>query len=204
MQRPRLNHVPSWRRGLQRLRRGQRCVQRLISWAVDSEFKEPKYASSAPPNFLGEVRIPITRTGAHPLLERGKRQNVMLAATALDYLQAGPQHPISFWRAVGPLTAARGFVAGMELHGGCAVPANGKFAFSRPTRDECRRRRGPGNDLGDKSRSQAHAVGLGDECRRRRGGYPMNVFIGQDGANKRMLGARPGLARPLVMNTPVF
>jgi vancomycin resistance protein YoaR len=125
MQRPRLIDVPQWRIGLRRLRRGQRTVQRLLAWVTASEFQAPHYVSTSPAFLVGEVRVPLVRSGAHPLLERGKRQNVMLAATALDLVQTGPHLPLSFWRTVGPLTKQRGFVAGMELQGGCAVPAIG-------------------------------------------------------------------------------
>jgi vancomycin resistance protein VanW len=125
MMRKRLNHTSPWRMRLQKLRRMQLAGRRLLSWAVSDQFAAPRYASSAPATMLGQVRVALVRGGAHPILERGKRHNVMLAATALDYLQVGPEQPLSFWRAVGPLTAARGYEAGMELQGGCAVPAIG-------------------------------------------------------------------------------
>lgn len=71
------------------------------------------------------MRVPITRAGAHPRLEAGKRHNLMLAATAFHGVVVAADRPMSFWRTLGPATAARGFTWGMELRSGCAVPAIG-------------------------------------------------------------------------------
>jgi vancomycin resistance protein VanW len=67
----------------------------------------------------------MARVGAHPELERGKRHNVALACTAIDQLAIAPQRPFSFWRSVGPVNRRRGYLAGMELQAGCAVPTIG-------------------------------------------------------------------------------
>jgi vancomycin resistance protein VanW len=67
----------------------------------------------------------MVRIGAHPELERGKRHNVSLACTAIDGLALSPAKPFSFWRTVGPVNQQRGFIAGMELQAGCAVPTIG-------------------------------------------------------------------------------
>src|ERR1700743_3485817 len=71
------------------------------------------------------ARVPIARSGAHPTLEAGKRHNVKLAATAFHGVVIAPDRPLSFWRTLGPATAARGFTWGMELRAGCAVPSIG-------------------------------------------------------------------------------
>jgi vancomycin resistance protein VanW len=71
------------------------------------------------------VKAPIARAAADPRLEAGKRHNVRLAATAFHGIALAPDRPLSFWRALGPATAARGFTWGMELRSGCAVPAIG-------------------------------------------------------------------------------
>jgi vancomycin resistance protein VanW len=72
-------------------------------------------------------RVAIGRTDAHadPLLEAGKRRNVALAAPHFNGLYLAPDRPLSFWRALGRVTRARGFTWGMELRGGCVVPAIG-------------------------------------------------------------------------------
>lgn len=120
----RLSGVSWWRVGLRRLRRAQLAAARLARWAFEPELA-PRYSGARPAYRLAEVRAPMSRLGGHPTLERGKRRNVALAATAIDGLALGDGAAFSFWRSVGPLTAARGFVAGMELASGCAVPAIG-------------------------------------------------------------------------------
>lgn len=120
----RLSETSWWRVGLRRVRRHQLAAARLLRWPFEPELA-PRYTSERPAHRLAEVRAPMSRLGGHPTLERGKRRNVALAATAIDGLILGAGAAFSFWRSVGPLTAGRGFVAGMELASGCAVPAIG-------------------------------------------------------------------------------
>lgn len=120
----RLLHEPPWRLTLRRVRRAQLAAVRLLRWANEPQFA-PHYASARPPICLGTVRSPMVRGGAHPELERGKRHNVALACTAIDGLALTPTQPFSFWRSVGPVNQQRGFIAGMELQAGCAVPTIG-------------------------------------------------------------------------------
>lgn len=120
----RLSEASWWRQGVRRLRRHQLAAARLLRWPLEAELA-PRYAADRPAHRLAEVRAPMSRLGGHPTLERGKRRNVALAATAIDGLAIGPGASFSFWRCVGPVTAGRGFVAGMELSSGCAVPAIG-------------------------------------------------------------------------------
>ena len=70
-------------------------------------------------------RIAMARAGAHARLEAGKRHNLRLAASAFHGVVVTPDAPLSFWRTLGPTTAARGFDWGMELAAGCVVPAVG-------------------------------------------------------------------------------
>jgi vancomycin resistance protein VanW len=72
-----------------------------------------------------ELRVPLQRSDgfAHAALEAGKRANLALAAPAFDGLLLTPERPLSFWRALGRASAQRGFAWGMELRGGCVVPA---------------------------------------------------------------------------------
>jgi len=79
------------------------------------------------PHLLAELRFPLASSdgNVHPLFEAGKRHNVALAAPFFDGLALSPGQPLSFWRALGRVTAARGFTDGMELRGGCVVPSVG-------------------------------------------------------------------------------
>jgi vancomycin resistance protein VanW len=120
----RLSEAPRWRQLLRRLRRQQLAASRLLRWPLEAEYA-PRYGGERPPHCLAKVRAPMSRAGGHPTLERGKRRNVALAATAIDGLAVGPGAPFSFWRVVGPVSQGRGYVAGMELQAGCAVPAIG-------------------------------------------------------------------------------
>lgn len=120
----RLLHEPPWRAALRRVRRAQLAATRLLRWTNEPQFA-PRYASERPAVCLGMVKSPMVRAGAHPELERGKRHNVALACTAIDGLALSPARPFSFWRSVGPVNQRRGFIAGMELQAGCAVPTIG-------------------------------------------------------------------------------
>jgi vancomycin resistance protein VanW len=71
------------------------------------------------------IRIARADESAHPLLEEGKLVNLALAAPSFDGIVVAPHRPLSFWRALGRVTASRGFRYGMELRAGCIVPALG-------------------------------------------------------------------------------
>lgn len=74
-----------------------------------------------------DERVSMVRSDpdAHPLFEEGKRVNVGLAAPALDGVLLQPGVTFSFWRTVGAARASLGYRHGMELRGGCVVPAVG-------------------------------------------------------------------------------
>ena len=99
-------------------------ARRLARWAIDPEFAALERTTPAGPTAIA-VRMPMARKDADPRLEAGKWHNVQLVVAALHGLVISPARPFSFWRAVGPATAARGFTWGMELRSGCAVPAIG-------------------------------------------------------------------------------
>jgi vancomycin resistance protein VanW len=98
-------------------------------WALGPEkWRAPELGEAAAfPHRVYEARVSIARSddAAHPLFERGKRVNVALAAPCFDGVVVSPSAPLSFWRALGRITAARGFMWGMELRSGCVVPALG-------------------------------------------------------------------------------
>lgn len=105
-------------------------ARRLLSWATEPErWQAPALAGPAAgfPHRVYQRDVPIGRTdpGADPVLEQGKRVNLALAAPSFDGLVVAPDRPLSFWRALGRITAARGFRHGMELRGGCIVPTLG-------------------------------------------------------------------------------
>ena len=69
--------------------------------------------------------VTIVRAGGDPALEDGKRTNLSLAAPHFHGLVVSPQRPLSFWGALGRVSAALGYRHGMELRGGCIVPTIG-------------------------------------------------------------------------------
>jgi vancomycin resistance protein VanW len=116
-------------------RRARRAVYqglRLAGWALAPQrWPAPELWSSVRHGdaeyLAAEVRLPLARGDrfADPALEAGKRKNLALAAPAFDGLYLAPDRPLSFWRTLGRVTAARGYTWGMEMRGGCVVPALG-------------------------------------------------------------------------------
>ncbi|MFT7623199.1 MAG: vancomycin resistance protein VanW [Myxococcota bacterium] len=105
-------------------------TRRLLRWKLrPHHYPEPRLARPGEQFELvhGTTRSPLLRRDsfAHPVLEAGKLRNVLLAAPAFDGLVVSSDRPLSFWRTLGPATASRGFVSGMELAGGCVVPSVG-------------------------------------------------------------------------------
>ena len=119
-----LRHAGGLQLVLRRARKVQLATTRFARWALDDDFAAPERVTPGGP-IAATIRVPIARAGAHPRLEAGKRHNVRLAATACHGVVITPARPFSFWRTLGPATAARGFTWGMELRSGCAVPAIG-------------------------------------------------------------------------------
>jgi vancomycin resistance protein VanW len=105
-------------------------VARRCRWMVEPRaFPAPLVAAGWDefPHRLFEASVPLCGAGAlgEPALEEGKRVNVALAAPALDGVVLSPRRPLSFWRAVGRPSRARGFQAGVEIRGGCLIPSIG-------------------------------------------------------------------------------
>src|ERR1700677_979792 len=75
----------------------------------------------------GAVRSPLwsDETLAERAMQLGKVQNLRVAARALDGLIIPAGVVFSFWRNVGPPTAARGYVPGRMLQQGCMVASVG-------------------------------------------------------------------------------
>ncbi|MSQ82236.1 MAG: hypothetical protein EXR77_04865 [Myxococcales bacterium] len=116
----------AWRQARVQLRRGLRLVDHLRQPAA---YPPPQFARHNTDfgHVHGHSTTQIDRddAAAHPTLEQGKRHNLALAAAFFDGLVIGPHQPLAFWPTLGRITAQRGFAYGMELRGGCIVPALG-------------------------------------------------------------------------------
>lgn len=103
------------------------AARRLAGWALRPEaYPEPRRVSAElTPHPIASRTIVRRASSFGPQLEKGRWHNLGLAATALDGLSICAQRPFSFWRAVGRLTEARGYIEGAHFEGGCIVPAVG-------------------------------------------------------------------------------
>ena len=119
-----LRHARGWELWLRRVRVAGLAAKRYGRWLTEDGFEVPDRIAPDGP-VAHTVRSPIPRAGAHPRLEAGKRHNVRLAAAAFHGVVITADRPLSFWRTLGPATAARGFTWGMELRSGCAIPSIG-------------------------------------------------------------------------------
>lgn len=127
-ERPRLVELDRTERTIRRLKVAAHSARRLARWAIASEFAPAPRATAADfPVLLGRQTAALERPDgdADPRLDEGKRHNLRLAAPWFDGRRLTPDRPLSFWRTMGRITAARGFVYGLELRGGCLVPALG-------------------------------------------------------------------------------
>lgn len=116
-----------WQRTRRRLALAGHRAARWSTWALQpDQFGRPP---ALPAHGFDHVHVQravrISSPDVHPLYERGKRANLLLAAPAFDGLVLTPERPLSFWRTLGPATAERGFQHGMELQAGCIVPSIG-------------------------------------------------------------------------------
>lgn len=98
-------------------------VRRRARWHVEG-WPAPRLGER--PAVLGWRRaIGLAGPSGDARLEAGKRHNLRLAAVAFDGVELAPDRPLSFWRTLGPASAARGFRPGLEVRGGCVVPSVG-------------------------------------------------------------------------------
>jgi hypothetical protein len=76
---------------------------------------------------LAEVRTPLWTNGnaGERWLQRGKVQNLRVAARSLNNLVLGAHELFSFWRHAGRATKSRGYAEGRELREGCLIPSVG-------------------------------------------------------------------------------
>ena len=108
---------------LRRVKVALHGVRRRARWYVEAW---PAPALAERPAVLGFRRaVGLAGLADDARLEAGKRHNLRLAAVAFDGVEVTPARPLSFWRTLGPATAARGFRPGLEVRGGCVVPSVG-------------------------------------------------------------------------------
>lgn len=74
---------------------------------------------------LHEICVDAQGEQSHPRLERGKLQNLRIAAAHFDGRLLTPERGFSFWRLLGRPTQRRGFLPGTEIRDGCVVPTLG-------------------------------------------------------------------------------
>jgi vancomycin resistance protein VanW len=126
-------HIRDRSAGQQWIRAGKIRVLaglRLARWVLRrADFPAPALAPPPEefPELVYEREHPLRRSSGafHPRLEEGKRRNLSLAVPAFDGLLVTPDRPLSFWRVLGRLGPARGYVAGASFEDGCVVPAIG-------------------------------------------------------------------------------
>lgn len=102
------------------------ATRRLVNWALNpSEFASAK-TGEINGFVVHRARVPLRSSAPqHPVFEAGKVHNITLAAPAFNGLVITPNSPFSFWKTLGRVTEAGGYRHGMELAGGCIVPAIG-------------------------------------------------------------------------------
>lgn len=103
-------------------------ARRLMAWATKPErFPRPEIAPADAFAHVHHRSVLSLATGGDPdpVLAAGKRRNLAIAAPHFDGRVLSPERPLSFWRILGRPTPQRGFAYGMELRGGCIVPAVG-------------------------------------------------------------------------------
>jgi len=102
-------------------------LRRALVDALDGPRRLARVDRSDVAEIAGESRTPLfsDRTPAERALQLGKIENLRVACRALDGAIIPAGRVFSFWRQVGPPTAARGYVPGRMLKEGCMVAAVG-------------------------------------------------------------------------------
>ncbi len=109
-----------------RLKMAALGTRRLVAWQTHrAAYPLPRVTSRPLEHLAWSTRVRLSRPGEHPVFEAGKRHNLALAAPRFDGIELAPGETFSFWRTLGRVTQAAGYRYGMELSGGCIVPAIG-------------------------------------------------------------------------------
>lgn len=100
---------------------------RFVRWAAQrrSFARERAPDPAAYPHLLFRHTSRLVRGDGTGPMEAGKRHNVGLALPRLDNVVQRPGEVLSFCYLVGPVTPARGYVDGWELHGDRLGPGIG-------------------------------------------------------------------------------
>lgn len=105
-------------------------VRRRLGWLVEdlrgARFAQEQALAPLPVRVKRHQSRLLRRLGESEMwLQHNKIHNLALAIQPLDGLLIRPGERFSFWRRVGRPTAARGYIAGMEISRGCARPGIG-------------------------------------------------------------------------------
>lgn len=103
-------------------------AKRLVDWARHADQWPAAQKQEHPLKYeIYRHEQPILRNdeGSQPEFEAGKLANLRLAVRKFDGVLLSAEQPLSFWRTLGKVTEAQGYRYGMELRGGCIVPALG-------------------------------------------------------------------------------
>ncbi len=103
-------------------------VQRLWRDLVHPVRQWPQAHALLDAPVLAEVRTPLWTDGRSEeefSLVAGKVHNLRLAVRAFDGVEVPAGEVLSFWRQLGRLSAARGYVWGREVREGCVIPTLG-------------------------------------------------------------------------------
>jgi hypothetical protein len=102
-------------------------LRRLFRDALSGPKRLAKGDSASFGFVVAQSRTPLWAEvpAAEHRLQRGKVQNLRVAARQLDRTRLAPGALFSFWKQLGRATALRGFARGRMLKEGCIVPATG-------------------------------------------------------------------------------
>jgi hypothetical protein len=102
-------------------------LKRLARDAAAGPVRLPRADAEAFAVTIAASRTPLWAevSAAERALQRGKVQNLRVAARHLDGTLLGPGAVFSFWKQLGRASRPRGFAKGRMLREGCIVPATG-------------------------------------------------------------------------------
>ncbi len=102
-------------------------LERLARDALAGPWRLPRAGVVDFPHCVAVSRTPLWAevTAPERALQRGKVQNLRVAARHLDGTLLAPGAVFSFWKQLGRASRLRGFARGRMLREGCIVPATG-------------------------------------------------------------------------------
>ncbi len=117
------------RRGALRLWLGKRyfcAVRRIRWWTGGLRFGRPRPEADCP-HLCAAHATPLLRKlkDLDMFLQHNKVHNLSLAVPRLDGVVLRPGETLSYWKRIGPPTARRGYLEGMQLRNGVVISAVG-------------------------------------------------------------------------------